>query len=115
VTNDEGRATTDDRRQTASSTPVITAARNLALAGMVSQIGCVTVVIVVGALLVGLWLDARLDTRPVMTVVMLLLSIPVSLYSLVRIALATAAQFRVMNDEGQTTQDERRRTDDDKG
>ena len=69
--------------------------RNLALAGMVSQIGCVTVTIVVGALLAGLWLDKMLETRPVMTIVCLLFSIPVSMYSLVRVALATAAQFQV--------------------
>lgn len=75
-------------------TPTTIVARNLALAGMVSQVGCVTIVIVVGALLVGLWLDSRWDTRPVMTIVLLLLSIPVSMYSLVRIALSTAHQFQ---------------------
>jgi F0F1-type ATP synthase assembly protein I len=76
-----------------------TVAANLALAGMVSQVGCITVVIVVGALLLGLWLDRLLDTRPVLTVALLLLSIPVSLYSLVRIALSTAEQFRLSSDQ----------------
>jgi F0F1-type ATP synthase assembly protein I len=69
-------------------------AKNLALAGMVSQVGCVTVVIVVGALLGGLWVDSLFDTRPLFTVLFLLLSIPVSVYSLVRVALSTAAQFQ---------------------
>ncbi len=69
-------------------------AKNLALAGMLSQVGCVTVVIVVGALLLGLWVDSIFKTRPVFIVVFLLLSIPVSLYSLVRVALSTAAQFQ---------------------
>ena len=68
--------------------------KNLALAGMMSQVGCVTVVIVVGALLVGLWVDSLFNTRPLFTVGFLLMSIPVSLYSLVRVALSTAAQFR---------------------
>lgn len=68
--------------------------KNLALAGMLSQVGCVTVVIVVGALLGGLWLDSLLNTRPLFTVLFLLLSIPVSVYSLVRVALSTAAQFQ---------------------
>lgn len=81
------------------------AARNLALAGMVSQIGCVTVVIVVGALLAGLWLDNVLDTKPLMTVALLLFSVPVSMYSLVRIALSTAAQFQAQNAQP-TTRDE---------
>ena len=61
---------------------------------MMSQVGCVTVVIVVGALLVGLWVDSLFDTRPLFTILFLLLSIPVSLYSLVRVALSTAAQFQ---------------------
>ena len=70
-------------------------AKNLALAAMMSQVGCVTVVIVVGALLGGLWVDSRFDTRPLFTILFVLLSIPVSLYSLVRVALSTAAQFQV--------------------
>jgi len=69
-------------------------ARNLALAGMLSQVGCVTVVIVVGALLAGLWLDSLFNTRPLFTIVFMLASIPVSLYSLVRTALSTAAQLQ---------------------
>jgi F0F1-type ATP synthase assembly protein I len=76
-------------------------AKNLALAGMMSQVGCVTVVIVVGALLAGLWVDSQFDTRPLFTVLFLLISIPVSLYSLVRIALSTAAQFRTDVKDGQ--------------
>ena len=69
-------------------------AKNLALAGMLSQVGCVTVVIIIGALLLGLWMDSVFNTRPVFIVVFLLLSIPVSLYSLVRVALSTAAQLQ---------------------
>jgi F0F1-type ATP synthase assembly protein I len=69
-------------------------AKNLALAGLLSQVGCVTVVIVVGALLAGLWVDSLFNTRPLFTIVFLLVSIPVSVYSLVRVALSTAAQFQ---------------------
>lgn len=68
--------------------------KNLALASMMSQVGCVTVVIVIGALLLGLWVDSQFDTKPLFTIVFLLGSIPVSLYSLVRVALSTAAQFQ---------------------
>ena len=69
-------------------------AKNLVLAGMLSQVGCVTVVIVVGALLAGLWVDSLFHTGHLFTIVFLLASIPVSLYSLVRVALSTAAQFQ---------------------
>lgn len=67
--------------------------RNLALAGMVSQIGCVTVVIVIGALLAGLWVDKMMDARPLFTILFLLGSIPLSVVILVRIAFSTAAQL----------------------
>ena len=65
----------------------------LALASVVSQVGCVTVVVIMGALIVGLVLDKTFDTRPVFTLLLLLGSIPVSLYLLVRIAFSTAARF----------------------
>ncbi len=80
-------------------------AKNLALAGVVSQVGCVTVVIVVGALLGGLWADGLFNTKPLLTILFLLLSIPVSVYSLVRVALSTAAQFQSDIKDGQKKED----------
>lgn len=68
--------------------------RNIALASSLSQVGCVTVFIILIALLAGLWLDNLLGTRPILTIIGLLVSIPVSLYSVVRIALSAAARFQ---------------------
>lgn len=70
----------------------------MALASTVSQVGCVTTIIVIGALLLGLWLDSLLDTRPTLTVALTLISIPISLFSLVRIALAATAGVRSVGD-----------------
>ena len=64
-----------------------------ALASMVSQIGCLVIVVVVVALLAGLWLDKLADTRPLFTIVLLLMSVPVSLFVSVRVALSTAARL----------------------
>ncbi len=55
-----------------------------------AQIGCFTLVVILGALALGLWLDGRLGTRPWFTLGLMLASIPVSLAALVRVALATA-------------------------
>jgi hypothetical protein len=52
---------------------------NLTLAGAAGQVGCVTLIIILVAVLGGLWLDARFDTRPMFTFGLLLVSIPVSL------------------------------------
>ncbi len=66
----------------------------VALASTVSQVGCITVVIIVGALLLGIWLDKQLGTEPILTIVLILASIPVSLFSLVRIALSATARIQ---------------------
>lgn len=54
----------------------------------VAQIGCLTLVIVIIALVAGLWLDNRLGTRPWFTLGLVLASIPVSLAALVYTALS---------------------------
>jgi hypothetical protein len=65
----------------------------LALASTLSQVGCVTVVIILAALLVGLWLDSRLDTKPILTIIFILVSIPISLFGTVKISLSAAKQL----------------------
>ena len=65
----------------------------LALASVVSQVGCVTIAVVLGALVVGLGLDRFFETKPLFTILFLLGSIPISLYLLVRIALSAVAHL----------------------
>jgi F0F1-type ATP synthase assembly protein I len=65
----------------------------LVLASTVAQVGCVTIVVIIGALVVGLGLDKAFDTRPLFTLLFLLGSIPVSLYLMVRIAFSAVAQL----------------------
>jgi hypothetical protein len=55
---------------------------NLTLAGVAGQVGCVTLIIVLAAVFGGLWLDSRFDTRPTFTIILLLVSIPVSLVAM---------------------------------
>jgi hypothetical protein len=62
--------------------------KNLSLTAIAGQAGCVTLVIVFAALGVGLWLDSQLGQRGPCTLGMLVISVPFSLYAMVRIALA---------------------------
>ena len=55
---------------------------NLTLAGLAGQVGCVTLIIILVAVLLGLWLDTRFETRPTFTIILLLVSIPVSLVAM---------------------------------
>ncbi len=70
--------------------PAPNVADTLALADMVFQVGCATVIIVVGALALGIWLDKILNTKPWLTIALIVLSIPVSTYFLIRIAFRAA-------------------------
>lgn len=51
----------------------------LTIAALVGQVGCFTLVIIMGAVLGGLWLDARFASKPAFTIGLVLLSIPVSI------------------------------------
>ncbi len=57
------------------------------LVSVTGQVGCLTVLLIVGALLAGRWLDAQLDTRPWFTVGLLLGSVPMTLVLTIRLVL----------------------------
>ncbi len=66
----------------------------LALAGLLGQVGCVTLIVIFAALGSGLWLDSQFDTRPVFTLVLVLGSVPVTIYLMVRIVLTGMARLQ---------------------
>ncbi len=66
---------------------------NLTLAIVAGQVGFLTLVIVLGAVLGGLWLDSRFGTRPVITLLLVVISIPVSV--LVMLAVVRSAVSRI--------------------
>ncbi len=64
---------------------------NLTLAGLAGQVGCVTLVIILAAVIGGLWLDSQFNTRPFFTLILLIASIPVSIIAMLYIVrLATS-------------------------
>lgn len=65
--------------------------RNLALATIAGQSGCMTVILVFLGLFGGMYLDARLDTRPAFTIGLALAAVPISLYAMVRLMLSSMA------------------------
>lgn len=78
------------------------------LAGIVGQIGCLTVLIIAVAFGAGTLLDRLLDTKPIFTLLAVVGSVPVTLYLTVRVALTTAARaqkvFSKSKTEDETTQ-----------
>lgn len=62
------------------------------LASVVGQVGCLVVLIVGLALGAGLLLDKILDTGALLTVILMVGSVPVALYLTVRISLAAVTR-----------------------
>src|SRR5512133_1244230 len=67
---------------------------NLTLAGAAGQVGCVTLIIILAAVLGGLWLDSRFHTRPVFTLVLVIASIPVSLLAMLYIVRLVTSKIK---------------------
>lgn len=86
--------------------------RNLSYATLAGQAGCVTLIIVFGALLAGLWLDAQLGQRGPCTFGLLIVSVPVSLALMLRVALSAIKRIepqmppRTRQDEDITSSEE---------
>ena len=70
---------------------------NMMIAALAGQVGCLTLVIVLGAVLGGLALDARLGTRPWFTIGLVVASVPVSLVLMIFIARKTVAKIKDRN------------------
>lgn len=68
--------------------------RNYLLAILTGQVGCVTLVIILAAVLGGLALDKALDTKPWFTIGLLLASIPVSIILMIFIARKTISKIK---------------------
>lgn len=67
---------------------------NLAVVGVVGQVGCVTLVILIIALIGGLWLDNRMDSKPLFTLIFLAASIPISVVSMLWIVRNVLKKFK---------------------
>lgn len=85
---------------------------NITFAVVAAQSGCFTIVLVFGALLLGLWLDAQFGQRGPFTVGLLLLSIPLSLFVMVRTALSAIQRIQPPTTR---TKAQRNHTDEEEG
>jgi len=80
---------------------------NLTLAAVAGQVGCLTLIIVLAALFGGLWLDTRLDTKPTITVILMISSIPVTLIMMFWIVRSATSRLTTnQNDDTEKPQEE---------
>ena len=66
---------------------------NTTLLVMIAQIGCITFVIILAGLFGGMWLDGYFNTKPILTLILLVISIPVSLAVMLIIARSAAKKI----------------------
>jgi hypothetical protein len=69
-------------------------AKNLGYATVAAQSGCLNIFIIVGALILGLTLDAAFGVKGPFTVSLLLLSVPLALFVMVKLALGAVKQIQ---------------------
>lgn len=81
-------------QQAPDQNPLRQYAYNLAMVGMAGQVGCLTVLIVLVALIAGLFLDNMLGTRPLLTIILILLSAPFSLFLTYQVAVRAARNIQ---------------------
>ncbi len=67
----------------------------MTLAAVIGQVGCITPVILIGALFVGLWLDRQFGTKPLFTVIFIVGSAPVSVVILYRIVKSATGRLKI--------------------
>jgi F0F1-type ATP synthase assembly protein I len=79
---------------------------NLTLASVAGQVGCLTLLIVVGALFGGLWLDNRFDTKPMYTIGLLVVSIPISLGVMFFVVRFAISKIKTSQSQGNSDQKE---------
>ena len=70
---------------------------NTILATVVGQVGCLTPVIILGALFAGLWLDRQFETKPLFPILFIVGSAPVSVFVLYRIVRSATTKLKIDN------------------
>lgn len=71
---------------------------NLKVALIISLTACLNIIIALGALVLGLWIDNYMGWRGFATVTLILVSFPISLYLMVRLALMSVKRFGTSTD-----------------
>jgi F0F1-type ATP synthase assembly protein I len=67
---------------------------------LVGQVGCITLVVILASVQLGLWLDARFQTRPLYTLILLFTGIPVSVLLMLLVARKTLARLTKQKSPG---------------
>ncbi len=68
--------------------------------------GCLTLVVIALSVLLGLWLDSSLHTKPIFTLVLLLAGVPVSVILMIFVGRKTLERFKLQSEAAGTKEKE---------
>jgi F0F1-type ATP synthase assembly protein I len=71
---------------------------NTLLVVMIGQVGCLTLVVILASVYLGLWLDNVFGTKPVLTLVLLFAGIPLSVLLMLYVSRRTLAKLKEQNE-----------------
>lgn len=71
----------------------------ITLAGIIGQVGCLTLAVIAVALIAGLWLDSQFDTKPLFVLALVLGSVPLTLFLMFRVVLSLAPKIQLSMDQ----------------
>ena len=74
---------------------------NTTLTTVIAQVGCITPVVILGFLFLGLWLDRRFVSSPLFTIVFIVAAMPVSIVAL--LAIVRSATKRLKSEKNSET------------
>jgi hypothetical protein len=63
-------------------------------ASVLAQVGCLTILLIGLAIGAGLWLDAQFDTKPVITLILVLATVPLTFYFVIRLVLRGTSKLQ---------------------
>jgi F0F1-type ATP synthase assembly protein I len=69
-------------------------ALNTLLIVLIGQVGCLTLIIILASVFLGMWLDNMFGTKPVITLVLLFAGIPISVLVMLVVARRTLARIK---------------------
>jgi F0F1-type ATP synthase assembly protein I len=70
---------------------------NTLLIVVIGQVGCLTLVVILGTVFLGLWLDGMFHTKPVFTLVLLFAGIPLSVILMLFLSRRWLARLKEQN------------------
>jgi F0F1-type ATP synthase assembly protein I len=64
---------------------------------MIGQVGCLTLIVILASVFLGLWLDGMFDTKPLFTLILLFAGIPLSVVVMLFVSRRTLARLKEEN------------------